>query len=252
MLLDSVPIKKRAIMGNLLSTYLDKRFIENQPFDKTRECSGPVITISREVGCNALKLARQIAEKLNERKSKNQWRVLSKEVFQESAKELNLDYNRITRVFKNTEKYTFEEILNAFSDRNYKSEKKIVKTVADVIHTFAVNGHCIIVGRAGHIIAKDIKNALHIRLVAPLEYRIGTIMRNNSLNKEQAIDFIKKVEKKRIAFRKALGKAELIEEDFDLILNRASFDNKTIIEIIEKVMSEKNMLTDKTERLILV
>ncbi|NQU85498.1 MAG: cytidylate kinase-like family protein [Mariniphaga sp.] len=238
-------------MKNLLSNYLDKRLdTPPTPFVDFQK-SGPVITISREVGCNGLKLAHKISETLNKQSNSQKWKVLSKEIFHKSAKELNLDYSRITKIFKNTDRYTFEDILYAFNNKNYKSERKIVKTVVDVIHSFAIDGYCIIVGRAGHIIAKDIINSLHLRLIAPRSFRIKTIMHNNSLNRIQAIEFIKKVENERIAFRKALGEEVLREEDFDIILNRGSFNKDEIVEIIQKIIQEKKMLVHEKEKIFL-
>lgn len=229
-------------MGNLLYSYLDKRLDEGKPHPKSTENEGPVITISREVGCNGLKLARLLAENLNSKCSEEKWRVLSKELFYESAKELGTDYSRINKVLKNTDRYTFEEILAAFADKNYKSERKIAKTVVDVIRSFAQEGHCIIVGRGGNIIARNIKKSLHIRLVAPLDYRISTIMENNQLNKAQALEFIHRVEKERIVFRKAVGDSEYRDEDFDLVINRTSFSTDSIVGILEKAMIEKGLV----------
>ena len=59
-----------------------------------------------------------------------------------------------------------------FNTKSFKSDRKIIKTVIDVVHSNAEDGNCIIVGRAGHVIAKDIDNSIHIRLFAPLG-RIG-------------------------------------------------------------------------------
>ena len=69
-------------MGNSLMNYLNSRLKEA----KAREYgnmneAGPVITISREVGCNGLVLARLIAERLNKNLAKGSWNVLSKEIF---------------------------------------------------------------------------------------------------------------------------------------------------------------------------
>lgn len=239
-------------MGNLLSSYLDKRLNENKPFSKSSDNTGPVITFSREVGCNCLKLAKLLTETLNTKDPGKRWKVLSKEVFYECARELNTDYNRITKVMKNTDKYSFEEILMAFGDKNYKSERKILKTVVDVIHTFAAEGHCIIVGRAGHIIARDIKHALHVRLIAPIDYRVRTIMENNGLKKDEALEFIRKIEKEREVFRKALGEEEYRDEDFDLVINRASFGNKEMVEILEKVILEKQLLSVNKDNVFLI
>ena len=232
-------------MGNSLMIYLNKRLKEEKSFKKnSMAMAGPVITISREVGCNGLKLAHLIAKRLNAQKPASDWKVLSKEVFHQSARELNLEPERVRRIFKQTDKYTFDEILKAFSDKQFKSERRIVKTVSDVVRSFSIDGFAIIVGRAGHIIANDIYNALHIRLVAPLEYRIKTIMENNRLNREEAIAFIRKVENERILFRKAISKTKLHEDMFDMTLNRASFSDDAVVDIIEYAAIKKKILSD--------
>ncbi len=172
-------------MRNSLIIYLNKRLLGQETFKKKSMEPGPVITISREVGCNGLKLARLLATRLNAHKLSADWRVLSKEVFNESARELNMDPDRIRKTFKQADKYTFDEILKAFNDKGYKSERKIAKTVSDVILSFAVDGFCIFVGSASHIIARDIQNSLHIRLEAPLEYRINNIMNSKGLKRKK-------------------------------------------------------------------
>ena len=222
--------------------YLNKRLLG---FDirKTKSLEpGPVITISREVGCNGLKLARLLATRLNTHSSAAEWRVLSKEVFNESARELDMDAERVRKTFKQADKYTFDEILKAFNDKNYKSDRKIAKTVSDVIHSFAIDGFCIIVGRASHIIAKDIKNSIHIRLVASSEYRIENIMKNKKLNRQKAIEFISKIEKERSAFRNAVCKDKNFEELFDLTINREKFNDEEIVDIIEYAVNKKKIL----------
>ena len=102
------------IMGNELLNYLSNRvqpgFISNRSF----HVPGPVITISREVGCSGLEMATVLAEKLNKTGTGSKWRVLSKEIFQQSAQELNLDPQKVARIFKQTDRNAFDEILNAF------------------------------------------------------------------------------------------------------------------------------------------
>ena len=231
-------------MGNSLVIYLNKRLQEGN-FTKPSYpgIPGPVITISREVGCQGLNLAKLIADRLNEHKWHSQWRVLSKEIFYQSAKELDLEPERIRRIFKQTDKYIFDEILKAFRDKQFKSERKIVKTVHDVVRSFAEDGHSIIVGRAAHLIAKDIQQALHIRLIAPLDYRLHSVMKTNSFSREEALAFIDRVEKERIAFRKAISPGKLGEDFFDMVINRASFDNEEIVDIILNAMEKRKLLT---------
>ncbi len=228
-------------MRNSLLIYLNKRLLGQEPNKKKSMEAGPVITISREVGCNGLKLARLLATRLNTHKLSAEWRVLSKEVFNESARELNMDPERVRKTFKHADKYTFDEILKAFNDRSYKSERKIAKTVSDVILSFAADGFCIIVGRASHIIAKDIKNSLHLRLVAPLEYRINTIMNNKQLKRDEAINFIHRIETEREAFRNLVCKDKNTDDMFDLTINRDKFTDEEIVDIVEYAVNKKKI-----------
>lgn len=234
-------------MGNSLISYMNKRLMKENVSDKGFYEPGPVITISREIGCNGLQLARKIAKRLNQKNPVVHWKVLSKEVFYESAKELDVDLDTVTKIFKQSDRYTFEEILKAFSNKQYKSEKRIVKTVVEVIRSFAEDGNCIIVGRAGHIIAKDIEKALHLRLVAPIDYRLKMVMGKNNLNKADALLFMQRIEEKRIAFRKAINE-NLFEDNFDLIINRASFDDDNIIDIIDNGIKAKKLLVNQKEK----
>ncbi len=237
-------------MGNSLMNYLNRRLKEGS-IEKSAEMAGPVITISREVGCNGIKLANVLATRLNQQRTGREWKVLSKEIFHESAKELDLDPEKVRKIFKTSDKYIFDQILKAFGDKRYKSEVKICNTVREVVHGLAVDGFNIIVGRASHIIAQDIKNALHIRLIAPLDYRINTIITNNKLSKAEAIRFIEKVEAERMTFRKALKENSLHEELFDITMNRASFNDEQAAELIEFAIEKKQILANFKNKAVL-
>ena len=231
-------------MKNTLLTYLSKRMAGEDLSDRDSGIPGPVITISREVGCNGVKLAHKMAEYFNEQNIYSEWKVLSKEIFFESAKELDMEPEKVRNIFKQDNSYAFNDILKAFGTRRFKSEQKITRTVRDVILELAIDGFCIIVGRAAHIIAHDIKNSLHVRFIAPLEYRIKTIIDNNRYNREEAINFINKVEKERIAFRKAIGKVSMEHDMFDLFVNRSSFSDEDTIKLILHAAERKRIFED--------
>ena len=83
-----------------LSKYLDDWYKE----DPAKNIfPGPVVTISREVGCPAKKLAASLAERLNTMKKENfkdhPWHWISKEIMMESARELQVDSSQIQHVF---------------------------------------------------------------------------------------------------------------------------------------------------------
>ncbi len=230
-------------MSNLLLKYLNNRLGEQSTDNKLEKIPGPLITISREVGCNGVKLAHKLVKSLNNKNINFNWKVLSKEVFYQSARELDMEPEKVKRFYK-FDNSILNDVLDAFGTKKFKSEKKVINTVNEVIHSYAEEGFCIIVGRAAHIIAQDIKNSLHLRLVAPLEYRIKTIMNNNHLNRREAIEFIKKVEKERAAFRGAIIKESLESDCFDLCINRSTFQDKETIDLIEFAIEKKNILKE--------
>lgn len=231
-------------MGNALLEYLATRMGNQKAYNNPNKLPGPLITFSREVGCNGVKFAHKFASRLNQRHLGPDWKVLSKEVFFQSAKELDMEPEKVKRVFTYSSGYTFNDILNAFGTKKFKSEKKVIKTVNEVIRNFAEEGFCIIVGRAAHIIAHDIENALHLRFLAPLEYRIKTIIDNNHLNRQEAIEFIKKVETERKAFRKAIRQENPENDLFDLCINRAAFNDEETMDLIEMAAEKKNIFKD--------
>ncbi len=241
-------------MENNLIAYFDKR-LQNEPKKEgSFHSPGPVITISREVGCNGLKVARELASRLNQQENENKWKVISKEILYESARELHLEPEKVSKFLKQSDRYTLDEILNTFSYKHFVSERKIINTVIDVIHSFAMEGFCIIVGRGGNIIAKDIRNSLHIKLLADLEYRIGRVMENNSFSREQAIEFIHRIESERIALRKSVTRESGNENinHFDLMINRASYTTEGVIGIILEALKHKNILAEYRRKAVVI
>ena len=230
-------------MSNTLINYLNKRFLEEkESITRLSKSPGPVITISRQVGGNGLKLAKLLEIKLEKENPLTDWKVLSKEILVASAIELNMDLDEVRNTMKQSDKYSFSEILKAFNDKNYKSERKITKTVIDTILKFATEGYCIIVGRDGHMITKDIEKSLHIRLIAPMDYRVKNIMENNQLTRIKAIEFINRVEKEREAFRKSIRPGFMQDELFDITINLEAFSDNEVLDLIRCAIDKKKLL----------
>ncbi|PTN09762.1 AAA family ATPase [Mangrovibacterium marinum] len=220
-------------MHNTLLSYMNKRLGEDAQKSGPRfKTAGPVITISREVGCGGILVAKQLAEELNKSVFCKQWQVISKEVLSQSAKELKVKQEKVDRLLSSSEKFTFDEILSAFSEKYYKSNRVIMKTVREVIYSFASDGCCIIVGRAGHLIADDIDNALHVRLTAPTRWRVDSIAARKQMNKSGALKYIQDIEKERIVFRDYFRKNKNEEEQFDVTIDVSRFDTDQVIKLI--------------------
>lgn len=226
-----------------MMVYLNKRLHQHDSmYGSAGTQPGPVICISREVGCGGVNLAKQLAAELDKLTFCKKWRVVSKEILQESARELNMDPNKLRSYLKEGDRTVFDDILAAFSEKRFKSDRKITKTLIDLVSSFANDGYCIIVGRAGHIITRNIEKSLLIRLTAPLDWRIKQIMEKNKINLREAVEFIEKTEKERENFRRHIAGEHSKADEFDVVLNLARIDPKEAIKIISDIAQNRGLL----------
>ncbi|MDP3433949.1 MAG: cytidylate kinase-like family protein [Bacteroidota bacterium] len=230
-------------MNNTLMVYLNKRLHQNDPkYPAANTQPGPVICISREVGCGGLTMAKLLAAELDKLTFCKKWKVVSKEILEESARELNMETSKLRNIMKEADRGAFDDILSAFSEKRYKSDRKINKTIIELISSFANDGHYIIVGRAGHIIARNIEKSLFIKLTAPHEWRVRQIMEKNNLNMREAVEFIDKTEKERHSFIKRIATEINVEVDFDLTINLSKLNTKDAIDLIMYVAQTKGLI----------
>ena len=228
-------------MSKILNDYMSKRLNEiNLNDHKTRK--GPVITISRAAGCTSNTISRQLEKGLNELMGESMWKVISKEILHDSAIELKLNPDKIKTIFETKNRNLFDEIIQTFISGDYQLEKKMVKTVTNVIHGFGTEGYKIIIGRAGNCICSDIKNSLHIRIDAPLQWRIERVFKTKKISKEEALNWIIQTERDREYFRKSVKGKKVESDDYDLIINQSSFTEDDMIEIILNALKRKDII----------
>ena len=216
-----------------LSKYLKERYneiISNQPFP------GPVVTISRELGCPAKRIATTLVEKLNISNIKFAksipWRWISKEIMEESAKELGVDLAEIQYVFDYKTHGILEDLLLSYSKRFYKPDRKIRSTIAKVIRNFADEGNAVIVGRGGVAITRDIPKSLHVHLEAPLEWRALRTSEKHRLTIEEAQKYCLEIDKKRAQFRDYFQGKGTDYTRMDITFNCMTLDTEEIVDII--------------------
>ena len=214
-----------------LSKYLTERYLESISEQKFE---GPVVTIAREFGCPSKKVAEKLASRLTEINSplakKLEWRWISKEILDESARQLNMDPAEIQYVFRYEKKGVFDDILSSYSKKYYKSDRKIRNTIARVIRNIASEGNVIIVGRGGVAITREIEKSLHIHLEAPIGWRALRIGEKFCLTLEEATKYARDIDNKRKAFRDYFHGSGSDYSRFDVVFNAMTL---TVDEIVE-------------------
>ncbi len=222
-----------------LIQYLTKRHWEIQEPEKPDFL--PFVTISRETGCHSIPIAKMLAEKLNTIATK-EWSMMSKEIVEEAAKKLNLNNLQVKGIFESEDRSHIMEILHAFENKYYKSDNRVRKTLREIIESYAREGHVIIVGRAGAIITQKMPGGLHLRLIAPLDWRVKSIQEQLSLSRKAALEYVKHSDEKRAKLLYDFSKKKICDLQFDLVLNNARINNQEIVDIIFGLMQNRNML----------
>jgi cytidylate kinase len=139
-------------------------------------------------------------------------------------------------------------MIMAFSG-NFVSDLRVKKAIKDVVLTMCKEGFLVLVGRAGVSIAQEIKDALHIRLVAPFYWRVENVMKKKTIDIETAEEFVIDTDEKRYnLILTFLDKKPLnIDFLFDATINRNSFTINETADLIED-MYEKKIVRQIEER----
>ena len=174
--------------------------MERKTIRETHVDYGPVVTISRAYGCPGKMLAQDLASNLNKRAigtKEKHWKWISKEILEESARELKLNRYMIKEAVNANKKGVLDDMIISLAHKFYPSDAKVKKTLADVIKGFAKEGHVIIVGRAGVSLTRSIKKSLHVRLEAPIEWRIKIISERQHISIDEARRKLLEIDYKR-------------------------------------------------------
>ena len=122
----------------------------------------------------------------------------------------------------------------SFSDQPVMDEAKAYARVAATVQVLAQAGRVVIVGRGGVFVTRRMRGGIHVRLVAPLEHRIGFMAQLLGLSADAARTHVREMERNRYAFYKRHWPGEsLLPETFTTTFNTAMVDMPTMIEMIK-------------------
>jgi cytidylate kinase len=223
-------------MENLLYEYMSKRFSIEHIQSETQIGYGPVITISRQGGCGASKLAHDICQVMNSsthpKQKPGNWYFINHEILEKSAEKLELDPKKLQQVITDKDRGIMDQIVEALSSHSHKSDQKIMKTVQEIIRQFAEHGNVVIVGRGGAVLSQHIHRSLHVRLEAPFEWRLERVMKKLEYSRDYAREYIGKIDEQRGMFIKKMLNDRHLESIYDITLNPSRFSEQQLVDII--------------------
>jgi cytidylate kinase len=229
-------------MEHLLQEYLEKSLHEAE---RSTPCgTGPVVTISREFGCPSKIIGQQLTELLNKKSDRDKtprWRFVSKEIVVNAASELEVKLTDMNYFLSSGGKGMMEDVLQSFS-QPYVNKHRIRKTITNVVTVMAQKGYVVIIGRGSVGVLHGCPNAIHIRLQAPLAWRIKEVSKLKGITEKEAKSLAMETDEKRTNLIELMLKKKFNPYLFDLTFNCSTLPKEEIIYTILRLMEAKKMI----------
>ncbi len=235
-------------MERLVNNYLSTFSCYNL---ETGDFPGPVVTISRQAGCSAQRLAIKLSKILtgysymSETKTDAEWEWVDKNVFTKMVNQMIKEIERGQFDDKEEAIIMMKEVSRAFSEETIYdiSDNKLIQILKGIICRLAYEGRKIIVGRSAGVILKNVPSKLNIRLEAPTEWRINRIMQINDFSKAKAEEYIERMDARRDSFIERIIGRKAENNDFDVIFNYATLEDDEIVDAVVNILRNKQIVS---------
>ncbi|MBN1635884.1 MAG: cytidylate kinase-like family protein [Deltaproteobacteria bacterium] len=201
---------------------------------------GKAITISRNYGCGGIELARSLAEDLG-------YEYIDKTLVVELARKMHTSEGEISSYEDGTSIPLFRFISTFMTsakvksilsdDFGYVDEDSYRLALEGLMDDLADRGDVVIVGRGGQCILHDRPDVVHLRLIAPMDYKKKFLASKLGVPKEEAGKMIDHKEQERRRYIKVMFDRDNEEASlYHIIMNLALVDQDTAKEIIKKLL----------------
>ncbi|MCK5729603.1 MAG: cytidylate kinase-like family protein [Draconibacterium sp.] len=218
---------------------------------ETGDFPGPVITISRQAGCSAQRIAIKLSKILtgysymSETKTDANWNWVDKKHFSKVVKQMIKEIKKGN--FNDAEEATelLNKVAKSFSDETIYdlNDTRLIKTLKGIICRLATEGRNIIVGRSAGVILKDVPDKLNIRLEAPREWRINRVMQLKECSQLDATKYIINMDNKRDSFIEKVNGRKAENNDFDVIFNYSMIEDDQIVDAVINILRSKKIIS---------
>ena len=190
-------------------------------------------TISRQAGAFGRTFAGQLADRLNELDpGELPWTVWDNELVERVAQEHQLPIARIASLEDDRPTW-LEAAIGGLTSVDWPDELSVFHRVAETIRALAAVGRVIIVGRGGVFVTRDMPGGVHLRLVAPEEFRIEKTASAMGITKDAAAAAVREKDANRALFyRRHWPSRPLVPEAFSATFNTAAVPTDLLVECV--------------------
>src|SRR5467141_2567903 len=114
------------------------------------------------------------------------------------------------------------------------------RTEDRIVRAAAARGHVVIVGRASQVILADLRDVLHVRVIAPFEKRVAYVMQREGVDRHIAESRIHREDHERASYLEREYHHHLDDAHlYDLVLNTSLLDLESAVDIICFTLQQK-------------
>lgn len=200
--------------------------------DRLPGASRPFVTILREAGAGGSSVAQALATALNARERTHDWQAFDRELVERVAEDHEISAALVERLEEKSHTW-----LDKLLHTGPSSEFGVYRRVAGTIRALAEVGGAIIVGRGGVFITRDLPAGIHVRLVAPREWRVRRVAATRGVPLKDADRKVRETEERRAAFyRSRWPDKDIAAEHFDLTINMARVEPERVVKALVAVV----------------
>ncbi|MGC9325046.1 MAG: AAA family ATPase [Desulfomonilia bacterium] len=201
---------------------------------------GKSITISRDYGCGAIELAKALAKDLG-------YEYLDKGIVVDLAKKMKtsegdlkaLEDGKSFGLFKFIEKFmtkaTVKTVLS--SDLGYVNDEGYRTGLRALMSDLADRGNVIILGRGGQCVLQDRPDVVHVRFIAPMEFKRRFLSEKAGIPLEEAETLIRKKDQERAQYHeKMFSKYSNDPTLYHITINLAVVDRTTAMDMVKLLL----------------
>jgi hypothetical protein len=227
----SYPRKSISHIGGPIQGYMRGSASQQVPYPENATPMLPFVTISRQVGAGGLTVGRQLAVRLNNEAPENarHWSVYDKELTNKIAADRHIAREMVDAL-EHSNRNWVEEFFRGMTNKLGPNELGVFRSLVSTVRALAQGGMVILVGHGSFLITQEMPRGLHVRIVAPLEHRIATIMKQRQESRARAMDRIRWLDEEREIFlRQHWPEHPLAPERFTITFNAASLTESQMV-----------------------
>lgn len=237
----STPEQERSLLLDRMDRFLREHpgLDQSPSLSATDTLPPPSLTISRQCGAGLCRIERPLLEYLDEMEGRDfgAWALFDQSLLGRFIESRQGNSRKIA-FSPDLAKFPVMPVLEEQLSRP-QEQWTLFNHSANAIRQLCRSGRCLIVGRAGNLVACDLANTFHVRLIADKSKRIRFISNRFQVNESGASELVEETDKARAQFVKRNTGSDIDDPvSYHLILNTEGISDEVAVRVIAESMYE--------------